>query len=433
MVSVSTDFNPQKDIYQTGRLRRSTLVSLRWLAIAGQSAALLIIWLGFKYSFALLPCLLLIGFSTLMNFIIQLRAPLDRRITSLEAALQLIFDVLQISGLIYLTGGMNNPFILLLIAPVFVAAKTLDKTVFALIAAAVAGLSLLLLFFHLPLPWADGQAFSLPRIYQYGAWLALLVGMFFTAGYTWRASGQTRRMTRALAATEAILSHEKKLSALGGLAAAAAHELGTPLATIQITAKEIAVSADKGSELLEDAELVLSQASRCRDILHNLAHHGDAGDEVHDNLDLSALIKEITEPFVGFGVEITTKLNPPEAEAEVPMLVRHPEFVYGLTNIVENAVDFAKDEVSVTGTWSDKAIRIVVLDDGPGFSASVLSKIGEPYISSRPTGDQHAGGMGLGVFIAKTLIERIGGTAKFSNRLDGAGARVEMCWPYPQK
>ena len=431
MESVPDNY-PQNDIYQTGRLRRSTLVSLRWMAVAGQFAALLIVWLGFKYSFAIIPCLLLIGFSALMNFIIMTSAPLDRRISNLEVGLQLFFDALQISALLYLTGGMENPFVLLLLAPVVVAAKTLNKKVFVFMVIAVACFSFALLLFHQPLPWRAGETFDLPPLYLYGSWLAVLVGMLFTSGYTWRASAQTRRMTEALAATEAILAHEKKLSALGGLAAAAAHELGTPLATIQIVGKEIALSADKGSELHEDAELLLSQADRCRDILQDLAHHGDTGDEVYDRLDLAALLREITQPFAADDIEIITELNPLGDTGDVPVLHRQPELVYGLINIVENAADFAKSEVQVSATWTDVAITIEVIDDGPGFAASVLKNIGEPYISHRPDGKQKAGGMGLGVFIAKTLIERIGGTARFSNRTTGTGARVVLSWPYAQ-
>jgi len=417
------------DLSQTGRLRRSTLVSLRWMAVIGQTVALAVVWFGFKFELPLLPCLLFIGLSAGLNILIMLWAPLDRRITNLEAGAQLFVDVLQLSALLYLTGGMENPFVLLLIAPVVVAAKSLNVRVFATLAVTVAVLSFALLFFHLPLPWTAGVEFTLPQFYQYGSWSALLVGMLFTSAYTWRAASQTKRMSRAFAASEAILAHEKKLSALGGFAAAAAHELGTPLATIQVVAKEIARAAPKGSELKDDADLLLSQAGRCRDILQGFGSRGDAGDAVHDRLDLSALIREITQPFVGAGTEIIIKLTPPRDEAEVPILARQPELVYGLTNIVENATDFAKTKVWVQASWDAQKITIKVLDDGPGFAGPVLSKLGEPYISHRPGGAETAGGMGLGLFIAKTLIERLGGSVSFSNRKQG-GASVQLCWPY---
>jgi two-component system sensor histidine kinase RegB len=408
------------------------------MAIIGQLTALAIIWLLFEFDLPLLPCLLFIGLSAALNLVIVLRFPLDRLISNQEAGIQLFFDILQLAALLYLTGGMKNPFALLLLAPVVVAVKTLNKVVFAGLATAVVIISFVLLFYHLPLPWANGETLDLPNFYLYGSWFALLVGMLFTSIYTWQATSQTRRMTEAFAASEAILSHEKKLAALGGLAAAAAHELGTPLATIQVVAKEIAREAETNSELKEDADLLLSQAKRCRDILGQLAQRGDSGDEVHDRLDLAALIREITEPFVGLGTEITTRLNPPTPDEDAPILWRHPELVYGLTNIVENAVDFAECTVSVIGTWNDNQISIEVLDDGPGFNPSVLQKLGEPYISYRPsrqTGSANiaAGGLGLGVFIAKTLIERLGGQVIFNNRKTKNGARVNLSWPYSAK
>lgn len=425
----------REDLYRMGHLRRSTLVSLRWMAIAGQLIALAVVWLALDFDLPLVPCLIFIGISAVLNALIMLRAPLDRRITNFEAGAQLFFDILQISALLYLTGGMKNPFALLLLAPVVVAVKSLNKGVFAGLAATVVIISFLLLFYHRPLPWYPGQILNLPNIYLYGFWIALLVGMMFTSMYTWQATSQTRRMTEAFAASEAILSHEKKLAALGGLAAAAAHELGTPLATIQVVAKEIAREAENNSELKEDADLLLSQAIRCRDILKQLGDRGDSGDEVHDRLDISALIREITEPFIGFGPEIITRLNPPVEGADIPILKRQQEFVYGLTNIVENAVDFAKAAVHVDATWDDAHIAIEVLDDGPGFNASVLHKLGEPYISLRhiqKPGDSNlaGGGMGLGVFIAKTLIQRLGGSVSFENRKNGAGAKVILIWPY---
>jgi len=424
-----------EDLYRMGHLRRSTLVSLRWMAIAGQLIALLVVWLGLNFDFPLLPCLTFIVISAVLNALIMVRAPLDRRITNFEAGTQLFFDILQISALLYLTGGMTNPFALLLLAPVVVSVKSLHKGVFAGLATTVGIISFLLLFYHQPLPWYPDQTLVLPSFYLYGFWIALLVGMMFTSMYTWQATSQTRRMTEAFAASEAILSHEKKLAALGGLAAAAAHELGTPLATIQVVAKEIAREAETNSELKEDADLLLSQAIRCRDILKQLGDRGDSGDEVHDRLDISALIREITEPFIGFGPEIKTRLNPPNDGADIPVLNRQQEFVYGLTNIVENAVDFAKSEVHVNATWNDTHIAIEVLDDGPGFNSSVFHKLGEPYISLRHnqnSGDSHlsGGGMGLGVFIAKTLIERLGGSVSFQNRKNVAGAKVNLIWPY---
>jgi len=427
------DTRMRGEFYKTGQLRRSTLTSLRWMAIVGQLASLAIVYFVLKIDLPILACLAVIALSAFLNIAITIGAPLDRRVSNAEAGAQLFFDVLALSGLLYLTGGMLNPFSLLLLAPVVVSAKTLDLGVFVCMVVAVAVLSFVLLFFHLPLPWFSGETIELPKMYRYGSWLALQVGMLFTSNYTWRTTAQTKRITQALAATDAILAHEKKLSALGGLAAAAAHKLGTPLSTIQVVAKEIFNTADAESELAEDAELLLSQAQHCREILQELAQRGDIGDEMHDQLNLADLIREITEPFIGLRAMITTEITPPFSGAEMPILTRRPEFMYGLTNIVENAADFANSEVKVMGTWSDQAISIEVIDDGPGFAQSVLAKVGEPYISHRPDKKHSAGGMGLGVFIATMLVQRVGGTIKFSNREETNGARVQMCWPIDKK
>ena len=423
------DDRTRGDFYNTGQLRRSTLTSLRWMAIAGQSLALAFVCVVMKMDIHILACLAVIAVSALVNIGIMVLAPLDRRVSNAEAGAQLFFDVISLSVLLYLTGGIQNPFALLLLAPVVVSAKTLDRVVFACMATSVAIISLLLLFYHLSLPWYKGETIALPKTYQIGQWLALQVGILFTSFYTWRATAQTKRITQALAATDAILAHEKTLSALGGMAAAAAHKLGTPLSTIQLVAKEISNSADPGSELAEDAQLLTEQAQHCSDILKELGQRGDKGDLVHDQLDLAELVREITDPFVGLHAEIITELVPPENGVDMPILTRRPEFVYGLTNIVENAADFAKTEVHVKGTWTDQAISIEVTDDGPGFTASVLAKVGEPYISHRPDKQHSAGGMGLGVFIATVLIQRVGGTINFSNRKNTKGARVQMCWP----
>ena len=420
------------DLYQTGRLRRSTLVGLRWMAIAGQLTALACVYFIFQFEFPVLYCLLFIGLSALFNIVIIMGAPLDRRITNFEVGTQLFFDVLQMTALLFFTGGMANPFALLLIAPVVVASKTLNKFVFGVTAITVMITSLLLLQTSLPLPWQDNANLELPRLYLYGAWLALVVGMLFTSSYTWRATAQTRRMTAALAASEQILAHEHKLTALGGLAAAAAHELGTPLATISLVAKEMALSAGKNTELKEDADLLLSQAARCRDILQGLSQRGDVGDIVHDQLDLTALIQEVTEPYINLGKDIIIEIQPPDSDiegfSEIPVIRRAPELVYSLTNIVENAVDFALARVRIIGSWDGLSVSVNIIDDGPGFNASVLTKLGEPYISERRGREQKAGGLGLGIFIAKTMVNRIGGAVTFSNPI-GGGAAVKLSWP----
>lgn len=408
----------------SGRLRRSALVTLRWIAVAGQLLALVIVSEAMGFDLPYLYCGIVIGLSALLNLIISAVLPLDRRVSDIEAGLQLGFDLLQLSALLWLTGGMDNPFALLFIAPVVTSATTLSRPVVTGIFILAAGLSFFLLYNAMPLPWTPEETFYLPAQFSLGLWIALLVGMVFTSGYAWQASRESRRMSDALAAAETVLAHEKKLAALGGLAAAAAHELGTPLATIQLTAKEMLRELPADSHLGEDARLLVSQTQRCREILAQLSSRGDAGDVMHDVLSLEALLEEASDPYHGLGSTITITTDGQGVE---PDIRRQAEIIFGLKNYIENAVEFARDHVMLIGRWSPEIITIEIKDDGPGFDPAVIARLGEPYVSGREDRDT-AGGLGLGFFIAKTLIERTGGKVSFKNRPKASGALVTISW-----
>lgn len=411
------------------RLRRSTLVNLRWAAVAGQLMSVIIVVGVLGFSLPLTPTLFVIGASALLNLGVSFLLPLDRRVSNLEALVQLGFDIVQLAAMLWLTGGLSNPFALLLLAPVVTSATTLRAEVALSIGGLTAILSLALLKFSAPLPWYPGESFELPLIFLFGVWIALMVGMSFTSLYTWRAARETRRMSDALAATEAVLAHEQKLAALGGLAAAAAHELGTPLATIQVTAKEMARELPKESHLADDANLVVEQARRCRDILQQLARRGDEGDAHYDSLSLQDLLDEVAEPFIGFEKEIKITVLPPNEEELDLSLRRQAEMLYGLTNFVENAVDFATERVIIDARWDDETVYVDILDDGTGFDPAIRSRLGEPYVTSRGEKSESAGGMGLGFFIAQTLLERTGAEVSFGNRRKQRGAFVRVRWP----
>lgn len=236
-------------------------------------------------------------------------------------------------------------------------------------------------------------------------------------------------MGTALTATQGILAREQRLSALGALSAAAAHELGTPLATIQLTAKELARAATD-ADVKEDAELLVSQAERCRDILKRLSEERQASDVLHDRVAFSDAVDEIAAPLRGLGTAITISVRAPDdAPADaMPVLYRQPEMLYGVGNLIENAVEFAESRVEVEAWWDNDRIGVIIEDDGHGFPADILSKIGEPYISHRKRGEP-GGGLGLGVFIAITLNERLGGTVSVSNDGRLGGARAAVTWP----
>jgi len=411
----------------SGQLRRNTLVLLRWAAIIGQSVTLLIVGQVLDLSFPLGPCIAIIGLSIFVNIIVTASFELDRRVGDREAGLQLGFDLLQLAALLWLTGGIANPFALLFLAPVVTSATTLNKRVLFTLGALATLLSFGLIYSSQPLPWNPTNSLDLPLKFRLGVWSAIIIGSAFTSLYAWRATRESRTMSAALAATEAVLAHEQKLSALGGMAAAAAHELGTPLATIQVVAKEMMREVDPETPLGEDAALLLSQAQRCREILTQLSQRGDEGDAIHDALSMEDLLEEAAEPYIAFGKDISLDVS---GEGDEPVLKRQAELLYGLKNFIENAVDFAANSVWLTGRWDESIITLIIDDDGPGFDSAVLGRLGEPYVSRRQRPkqvDELAGGLGLGVFIATTLIERTGGKVKFGKSPQG-GARIELMW-----
>jgi len=417
----------KKIVNTSGQLRRSTLVILRWGAVIGQAAALFIVSTLLDFSFPVGPCLAVIGLSIFVNIVVTASYELDRRVGDKEAGLQLGFDLLQLAALLWLTGGMANPFALLFLAPIVTSATTLNTKVLFSLGFLATALSFFLIYNSQPLPWSPAGSFDLPLIYRWGAWSAILVGSAFTSLYAWQATKGSQAMSDALAATEAVLAHEQKLSALGGMAAAAAHELGTPLATIQVIAKEMTRELNPSTSLGEDAALMLSQAQRCREILTQLSQRGDEGDVFHDILSIEGLLEEAAEPYIALGKDIVINVT---GEGEEPTLKRKAELLYGLKNFIENAVDFAKSTVNLNGSWNQNTLTITIDDDGKGFDPSITRRLGQPYVSRRQNqknSEVLAGGLGLGVFIATTLIERTSGKVKFDSSPQG-GARVKLVW-----
>jgi len=407
-----------------GSLRRQTLVALRWGAVLGQILALIIVsqFLGFDYP--LLACGLTVLASVIVNLVVTFKLPLDRRVSDFEAYMQLGFDIWQLAGLLWLTGGIVNPFSILFLAPVVTAATTLSRWVVLALGGMALTLSFGLVFYHHPLPWSPAGSFDLPLVLKLGIWMAILVGASFTSFYAWRSTQESRKMAFALAAAEALLAHEQKLSALGGLAAAAAHELGTPLATIQVVAKEMSREVEPNTPLGEDAALILSQAQRCRDILEQLSRRGDEGDIIHDVLSLEDLLEEAAEPFIGREKDIVISCAGNENE---PALKRRPELLYALKNYIDNGVDFAKTRVELSAHWDAHAVTIMIDDDGAGFDPALRSRLGQPYVSTRHRA-KTAGGLGLGVFISERLIRQTGGTVRYLVSPLG-GARIVAVLP----
>jgi two-component system sensor histidine kinase RegB len=413
-----------------GRLRVRTLVTLRWLVVAGEAALLLVIMsMGFAVPYPL--CFAVVGAAAWVNLLTGVASPGQRVFGDREAAAQLSLDILQMSALVFLTGGTSNPFVLMLIAPVTLAAATLPLRPVLILGAMAGALSALLAFVFLPLPEAPGVAVVIPLSLRVGAALANIAGIALTAGYVRQAAVESARMALALDVTQAVLAREQRLSALGALAAAAAHELGTPLATISIVAKELAREAPTPA-VKDDADLLVSQAERCRDILRRLTETPQAAsDEVHERLSLRQLVHEVIEPHAGVkGVRVEAIVTGAKG-MKTPDIRRMPEITHAFTSFVENAVDFAASEILVSARFDAETISMEVRDDGPGFSPEVLAKLGEPYVTTRPGAEgSRTGhiGMGLGFFIAKTLLERTGALVTFQNGRPH-GAVVSARWP----
>ncbi len=418
-----------------GPVRLRTLTTLRWLAVAGQTAAIFLVHFGFGFPLPLGLCLAAIAASAWLNLFVTLRFSPQRFLSDREAAGYIIFDIAQLCVLLFLTGGLLNPFSVLIVAPVTIAASVLSVRLIAIVCIiAVAGISLLALT-HLPLPWRVGETIALPGVYKAGVWAALSFSVLFFSAYARRIAAEAAEMKSALAATQLVLAREERLAALGGLAAAAAHELGTPLATIQVTAKEMARELTGRDQLRDDATLLVSQAERCRDILSRLSQRGDEGDAMLDRLQIDTLLREAAGPFLdqAEGPAIIFDIIAADDAEDVLFVKRQPEITYGLRNFIENAVEFARSKVLMTARWSPEKLTISIHDDGRGFPQEVLARLGEPYVGSRHAARKKRG-MGLGFFISKTLLERTGAEIKFDNVAwdrdnPVAGAWVSVEWP----
>lgn len=428
------------------RLRLQTIVRLRWFAVAGQTLAVLICYFGLGFKLQLGYCLLLIALSAWLNIYLRMRISGRRRLGEINAMMLLGYDIVQLAGLLFLTGGISNPFVVLLVAPVTVSAATLTVRSTVILGASALGFAALFIFFHQPLPWSEAtRPPDLPELYKVGQFAAVFATTVFLALYVHRLASEARQMSAALSATELVLSREQRLHALDGLAAAAAHELGTPLATIALVSKELKrdLSPDQADNqhLVEDLELLHTQAKRCRDILQKLTRAPQERDPMHAHMTIRQVIDEACEPHRHGPVIID--IQPQEKSDAValsndgnviaePEGERQPGIMYGLGNLIENAVDYAEARVSVTAAWNEQSVTVSVVDDGPGFAPAVIDQLGEPYVRAQSTKklrSSERSGLGLGFFIAKTLLERSGATLEFDNReAPDSGAIVRVSW-----
>jgi two-component system sensor histidine kinase RegB len=434
----------------TGWVRLRTLVTLRWFAIAGQVAALLVASRVYELDLPLGAAFTIIAAAAIANLALMMSFPESRRLSEGEAIVVIGFDLVQLGALLSLTGGLHNPFALLILAPVTIAATVLPLSRTIAVGAGALVLATALGLWHLPLRDQEGHILSIPPLFVLGFWVAIVTGVAFSGFYARRVTSEMQTMSEALLAAQMALAREQKLTDLGGVVAAAAHELGTPLATIKLVAAELAEDLEDPAQR-EDAALIASQADRCRDILRSMGRAGKE-DRHMRRAPLGTVLREAAEPHSDRGPRVNFFLAPmggsPSAEDDPrqPQIRRSPEIVHGLRNLIQNAVDFARGAVWVEARWSQAEIVVTITDDGPGYPASILGRIGEPFLVRGPSpgegsGERRAGyeGMGMGLFIAKTLLERTGGRLTFANAGDPfgpkrraapkLGARVSVAWP----
>lgn len=405
-----------------GRVMLHTVSLTRWVAVIGQLFTILFVHFSLGIALPMAALLPAVALSAVINIALGLGLKATTRLPERSAATLFAFDIVQLCYLLVFTGGVQNPFAALLLVPIALAAVTLDiRSTVAITALALLGISILAVAAG-PMPWRDGYL-SLPMLYRIAGWAALSLGTMLIAVFAWSVAEEARQRTDALTATQLALAREQQLSALGGQAAAAAHLLGTPLTTINIIAKELVRELPDGSPLAEDAAELLTQAKRCRELLAGLGKRAD--DHEHQNFTrapFTSLLEHIAAECARPGIDLTVSVERVDDTAE-PLVALTPELRHSLANLIDNALQFARNEVEITLRPSRAELVLTIQDDGPGFPADVLDWLGEPFLSTR----REQGGLGLGIFIANTLLARTGAKVHFDNTQQGA--RVTLSWP----
>jgi two-component system, sensor histidine kinase RegB len=417
-------------VRQARRLRLNTLIGLRWLAVGGQTLAILVGYFGIGLEFPIAACLALVAASAILNLMLRWRFPISKRLSERTATLLLAYDVLQLAALLFLTGGIANPFAILFLAPVTIAATSLElRQTLALLGLALICATVLARW-SLPIAWSGGEKFALPPVYVVGLWTALVVSAAFVAFYAHRVAAEAGQTASALAATELVLARAQHRSQLDGLAAAAAHELSTPLATVALVVREMAAQSAPDKAASDDLQLLEQSVDRCRSILGKLSAPRELSSQALEFSSPAELAETAAAQHRLMGVSITVEGQGPDPAPKCPY---NPGVMSALGNLIENAVGFAERAVVIRASWTRSTVGIEIADDGDGFPPNILSRIGEPYLSQRAglRRNQGASGRhGLGLFIASVFIKRSGGALELANANPPAkGAIAAVQWP----
>ena len=406
-------------------LDKSTLTILRYIAIFGQFIAVNLVFFYLYLKFPIKESYIIIFIGLLTNLFLQFKVKVNQ-LKDTYASLFLLYDLFQLSSLLYLTGGILNPFSILMIIPTIVSSTFLSMGTTIILGIITSILLFVISFTHLPLPGLDSNVFAVPNYYTIGILISILIGLIFLSYFGIRFAGETKKRSEALNKLQEVISKEYELESLGGQAAAAAHSLGTPLATISVVAKELKKEIGNDKEYSKDIDLLISQTKRCSEILKKISKKQIEEDNFLSTIKFEDLLQEIIDSFK----ETSSKqieLAVDNDQNKIPIR-RTPEIIYGLRNFIGNAVKFSKSKVLITLESNKKLIEIKINDDGPGIPEDIIEKIGEPYIKSKSKEIKSNSGLGLGSFLGKTLLERQGAKLKFKRRGELGGASIFLAW-----
>ena len=420
-MNFSTLFRTKENL----NLDKNTLTILRYIAIFGQFIAINIVFFYLNLKFPIKESYLIIFFGLLTNLFLQLKVRVNQ-LKDTYASLFLLYDLFQLSALLYLTGGILNPFVILLIIPTIVSSTFLSMGTTIILGVITSFLLFLLSYTHLPLPGLEANIFNVPLFYKQGILISILIGLIFLSYFGIRFSGETKKRSEALNKLQEVISKEYELESLGGQAAAAAHSLGTPLATISVVAKELKKEIGDDKDYSKDIDLLISQTKRCSEILKQISKKQIEEDIFLSSIKFEDLLAEIIDSFQETSSKkINLLTNNDENKIAIQ---RTPEIIYGLRNFIGNAVKFSKSEVQIELYSNAKKIEIKINDDGPGIPDDIITKIGEPYIKSKSKEVIHNSGLGLGSFLGKTLLERKSANLLFRRNSGLGGALVIITW-----
>jgi two-component system sensor histidine kinase RegB len=406
-------------------LDKNTLTILRYIAIFGQFIAVNIVFFYLKLDFPINESYIIISLGLLTNLFLQFRIKANQ-LKDTYASFFLLYDLIQLSILLYLTGGILNPFSILLIIPAIVSSTFLSMGTTIILSAITSLLLFILTYLYLPLPGMNIDIFYVPNFYKFGVLISILIGLIFLGYFGIRFSGETKKRSEALNKLQEVIAKEYELESLGGQAAAAAHSLGTPLATISVVAKELKKEIGDNKEISKDIDLLISQIKRCSEILKKISKKQIEEDRFFSLIKLEDLIEEIINSFKETSSKKIELLV--ENDKNKINIRRTPEIIYGLRNFIGNAVKFSKSRVKIILKSDKNLIEIKIIDDGPGIPEDIIKQIGEPYIKSKSKELNANSGLGLGTFLGKTLLERKNAKLSFRRNSEMGGALVIICW-----